>query len=86
MTRFLIGGDPGTQEDSDNVALPLRLAFVGFEGPQGRVSFGKQWSTYYDVAVFTDQAPFFGGSASGTYNAGTDGGVSGTGRANQALQ
>ena len=62
------------------------LAFVGFEGPQGRVSFGKQWSTYYDVAVFTDQAPFFGGSASGTYAAGTDGGISGTGRANQALQ
>jgi hypothetical protein len=38
------------------------------------------------VAVFTDQAPFFGGNASGTYAAGTDGGVSGTGRANQALQ
>ena len=86
VTRFLIGGDPGTQEGSEDVALPLRLAFIGFEGPQGRASFGKQWSTYYDVAVFTDQAPFFGGSASGTYNAGTDGGVSGTGRADQALQ
>lgn len=30
--------------------------------------------------------PFFGGTASGTYAAGTDGGISGTGRANQALQ
>lgn len=86
VTRFLIGGDPGTQEGSEEVAFPLRLAFVGFEGPQGRVSFGKQWSTYYDVAVFTDQAPFFSGTASGTFAAGTDGGISGTGRANQVLQ
>jgi predicted porin len=86
VTRFLIGGDPGTEGGSENVAIPLRLAFVGFDGPEGRVSFGKQWSTYYDVAVFTDQAPFFGGAASGTYAAGTDGGVSGTGRADQALQ
>ena len=86
ITRFLTGGDPGTEEGAENNALPLRLAFVGFDGPQGRVSFGKQWSTYYDVAVFTDQAPFFGGTASGTYAAGTDGGISGTGRPNQALQ
>ena len=86
VTRFLIGGDPGTQEGQEGVAIPLRLAFIGFDGPQGRVSFGKQWSTYYDVGVFTDQAPFFSGSASGTYAAGTDGGISGTGRANQTLQ
>lgn len=86
VTNFLIGGDPGTEEGSENVAVPLRLAFVGFEGPTGRATFGKQWAVYYDVAVFTDQAPFFGGSASGTYAAGTDGGISGTGRADQALQ
>ncbi len=86
LTKFLIGGDPGAQEGSEEVAIPLRLLFVGFEGPQGRVSFGKQWSTYYDVAVFTDQAAFFGGNASGAYAAGTDGGISGTGRADRALQ
>jgi predicted porin len=86
LSRFLIGGDPGTEEGSEDRPIPLRLAFVGFEGPQGRVTFGKQWSTFYDVGVFTDQAPFFGGVASGVYAAGTDGGISGTGRANQALQ
>lgn len=86
LTRFLIGGDPGTQEGQEDVAIPLRLAFIGLDGPQGRLSFGKQWSTYYDVAVFTDQAPFFGGNASGTYAAGTDGGIAGTGRADRVLQ
>jgi len=80
---FIIGGDPGGDSDG---AIPLRLLFVGAEGPGGRISFGKQWSVYYDVAVFTDQAPFFGGEASGTYAAGTDGGLSGTGRADNALQ
>ncbi|TNF78142.1 MAG: porin [Acidobacteria bacterium] len=86
VTNLIIGGDPGTKEGDENVAVPLRLAFLGFEGPIGRGSFGKQWAVYYDVAVFTDQAPFFGGSASGAYAAGTDGGISGTGRADQALQ
>jgi hypothetical protein len=54
VAEFLVGGDPGTEEGSEDVAFPLRLAFIGFDGPQGRVSFGKQWSTYYDVAVFSD--------------------------------
>ena len=86
VTSIIIGGDPGTKEGSENVAIPLRLAFVGIEGPTGRATFGKQWAVYYDVAVFTDQAPFFGGSAAGAYAARTDGGISGTGRADQALQ
>ena len=38
VTRFLIGVDPGIQEGCKNVAIPLRLAFVGFDGPQGRVA------------------------------------------------
>jgi predicted porin len=80
---FIIGGDPGGDSEA---ALPLRLLFAGAEGPGGRISFGKQWAVYYDVAVFTDQAPFFGGEASGTYAAGTDGGLAGTGRADNALQ
>lgn len=86
LGKFLIGGDPGSEDGTEDQPIPLRLAFIGFEGPQGRMSFGKQWSTFYDVAVFTDQAPFFGGAASGVYSAGTDGGVSGTGRADRALQ
>lgn len=46
------GGDPGTGEGSENVTIPLRLAFIGFEGFAGRPTFGKQWSVYYYVAVF----------------------------------
>jgi hypothetical protein len=40
----------------------------------------------YQVAEFTDRFNSFGGEASGTYNAITDGGSSGTGRADQVLQ
>ena len=85
-TRLFAGGDPGAKEGEENRALPLRLLFVGLDGPQGRVSFGKQWAVFYDVGVFTDQLPYFGGTAQGTYAANTDGGVSGTGRADMALQ
>jgi predicted porin len=47
---------------------------------------GKNWSTYYQVSSFTDKFQGAGGSASGTYNAGTDGGSTGTGRADRVLQ
>lgn len=82
----ILGGDPGGREGEETDALPLRLLFVGFEGPWGRSTFGKQWSVFYDVGVFTDQGPFFSGEAAGVYAGGTDGGVSGTGRADMALQ
>ena len=50
------------------------------------VTAGKSWSTYYQVTGFTDRFQGTGASASGTYNAGTDGGHSGTGRADRVLQ
>jgi len=49
-------------------------------------SIGKNWSTYYQVSSYTDRFQGTGGSASGTYNAGTDGGLTGTGRADQVIQ
>ena len=63
-----------------------RLLYAGYESPNLFVLFGKTWSVYYQVSGFTDRFAGAGGSASGTYNAGTDGGYTGTGRADNAFQ
>ncbi len=63
-----------------------RLLYLGYESPNLFLVFGKTWSVYYKVSSFTDRFAGTGGQASGTYNAGTDGGYTGTGRAEQALQ
>lgn len=63
-----------------------RLLYVGYESPRLFLIAGKAWSVYYKVTGFTDRFAGSGGSASGTYNAGTDGGYTGTGRAENALQ
>jgi predicted porin len=62
------------------------LLYVGYESPNLFLVFGKTWSVYYKVSSFTDRFAGTGGQASGTYNARTDGGYTGTGRAEQALQ
>jgi predicted porin len=63
-----------------------RLMYIGVETPKHITTFGKNWSTYYQVSGFTDLFDSTGASASGTYNAGTDGGPTGTGRADYVLQ
>lgn len=63
-----------------------RLLYVGVETPNNYLIYGKNWSSFYQIAGFTDRFNVGGGNASGAYNAGTDGGASGTGRANQVLQ
>jgi outer membrane protein N len=63
-----------------------RLLYVGLETPNTYLIFGKNWSTYYKIAGYTDRFSVGGGNASGAYNAGTDGGASGTGRPNYVLQ
>lgn len=80
--------DPGSSADNDNPNSTLfrRLLYVGVEAPNAMLVLGKNWSPYYQVASFTDRFEGTGGSASGTYNAGTDGGPTGTGRADRALQ
>ena len=64
----------------------LRLLYIGIETPDINVTAGKNWSTYYRVSSFTDRFQGTGASASGTFNAGTDGGNTGTGRADDVLQ
>jgi predicted porin len=95
FTRVEVGVDIGGTVDEqfipkdgtpngDDTNLFSRIGLIGFGTKYGAVSFGKQWSVYYDVSSYTDRFAVFGGSASGTYNAGTDGGGSGTGRADGA--
>ncbi len=79
--------DPGGQGEgifSNDVFL--RLAYVGVELPKAFLTYGKSWSTYYQVASFTDRFQGTGGGASGAFNADTDGGATGTGRADQVWQ
>jgi len=76
-------GDPGFQVGEGNSNLFGRLGYLGVKHENFSFTFGKQWSAYYDVSSYTDNLYAFGGEASGTFNNGTDGGISGTGRANQ---
>ncbi len=64
-----------------------RLGFFGVDtGKYGRVFYGKQLSTHYDITGYTtDRFNVFGGISTATYVAGTDGGQSGTGRADQTV-
>ena len=79
-------GDPGAPIGQGSQAFSSRLGFIGLATRVGSVSWGKQWSPYYDVAEFTDQFQLFSGAASGAFAAGTDGGLAGTGRAERAVQ
>lgn len=85
-TSVTLSGDTlqATQEDT---FIYNRLGYIAFEHElYGRFSVGKQWSVYYDVAQYTDNFVLTGGLALGVYNLNTDGGLSGTGRANKTLQ
>jgi predicted porin len=73
-------------DDGEHRALNPRLYYVAFDSPYAYASYGKNWSTYYQVAGTTDRFATFGGDTSGVFNAGTDGGASGTGRADEVLQ
>lgn len=79
-------GDPGAPIGQGSQAFFSRLGYIGLASPYGNVSWGKQWSPYYDVAAFTDQGQLFSGLASGAFGAGTDGGLAGTGRAERSVQ
>ncbi len=63
-----------------------RLGYVGMQFGENVLVIGKNWSTYYQVAAFTDRFDSVGGQASGAFNVQTDGGASGTGRADEVLQ
>ncbi|MGF1697245.1 hypothetical protein L4C54_16375 [Vibrio lamellibrachiae] len=81
-TSVLEYGMATPQSDNFN-SFYNRLGYVqiGHED-YGRFSFGKQWGTYFDVAGVTDVLWVYGSTANGTRE---NGGVAGTGRANDAL-
>jgi predicted porin len=80
-------GEFGEVTTTSSSPFIARLGFVGIDfGPAGRVAIGKQWSTHYDVTSYTtDRFNVFGGQGTSTYVAGTDGGVTGTGRADRVV-
>jgi predicted porin len=82
----LLNPKGGTTEKGLGDTAFRRLLYVGLETPRNTLTLGKNWSTYYQVSSYTDRFQGTGGRASGTYNAGTDGGPTGTGRADQVLQ
>ena len=73
------------QSDTDSLLTP-RLYYFGIESDALYLKLGKSWSAYYQVAGAADRFSIFGGNATGIYNAGTDGGATGTGRADNAVQ
>jgi hypothetical protein len=81
---FSPGGSSGESQQGES--LFPRLYTVGIETPVLVASYGKSWSTYYKISNFTDRFDANGSSAVGTFNANTDGGATGTGRADQVLQ
>ncbi|MCK7596988.1 hypothetical protein M0G74_06840 [Microbulbifer sp. CAU 1566] len=84
--NLVIQGDqqaaPGDRGDS----IYLRQGHLFAKHPKwGDFAAGKQWGVYYEVTYITDWYNVSGGLASGTYALGTDGGVTGSGRADSAL-
>jgi predicted porin len=77
--------EKGTNE-SDDHKLDSRLLYGGINSDRLSLIWGKNWSSYYQIAGMTDRFSIFGGEAAGVYNAGTDGGATGTGRADDVLQ
>lgn len=66
--------------------LTERLLHVGIDHQNLTLTYGKNWSSYYQVAGLTDRFVIFGGSASGAFNAGSSGQFTGTGRPDDVLQ
>jgi predicted porin len=80
------GGFLVPEKNQERQVFATRLGFLGVDLQKyGIITVGKQWGVYYDVTSYTDKMNVFGGRGSATYVAGTDGGATGTGRADQAL-
>ncbi|MEM6813415.1 MAG: porin [Bacteroidota bacterium] len=79
--------DPGAQVSQVGDAVFIRMGYVGVTYKDISIIIGKDNSLYYELgASEVDRFLAFGGTAIGVWNAGTDGGVSGTGRANQLIK
>ena len=80
-------GEFGVAGTETTPVFLARLGFVGADfGPFGRVVIGKQYGPQYDIASYTtDRFNVFGGQGTASYVAGTDGGTTGTGRADRVV-
>lgn len=83
LAQLLKKSENPSKEDGN---ASKRLVYGGIQTNSTTLTFGKNWSSYYQVSGLTDRFDSFGGNGSGTYNAGTDGGNTGTGRADRAIQ
>jgi len=82
----VIGSDSQTNDNSNGFIFGTRLNFVTLKKDETTFVVGKYWGVYYDIAGITDKYMVFGALGNGVYNAHTDGGGSGTGRAADAVQ
>ncbi|WP_228412729.1 porin [Chryseobacterium sp. G0162] len=82
----LSGGFFSVESAQKQQVFGNRLGYLGLDfGKFGTLTIGKQWSVYRDVTAYTDRFNVFGARASATFIGGTDGGETGTGRADQAV-
>ncbi|MCM2681387.1 porin [Echinimonas agarilytica] len=80
------GGNSLSSDPYDDSTLTNRLGYIGLKHDvYGEFTVGKQWSAYYDVTHVTDYLMVWGGEGSGTFNYHSDGGFSGTGRAEKSF-
>lgn len=85
-TTVKFSGDPGGATGEVDNVFTSRLGYAGIRTKFGQFTWGKQWSVYSDIGGWTDMFNAFGAEASGTYSAGTDGSISGSGRASNSFQ
>jgi predicted porin len=84
--NLLTGLNPDKSRGKFTDTVFTRLFYVGLDAPNANLIMGKNWSPYYKVSGFTDRFQGAGGRGVGTYNALTDGGPTGTGRSDRAVQ
>ncbi len=82
----VVGSDTQVDDNSSGFLLGTRLNYVSLNRGVFTAVVGKNWGVYYDIAGMTDKYMVFGALGNGSFNAGTDGGGSGTGRAANVLQ
>ncbi len=86
LEELRVDSAPARADQEIGRTVFTRVGYAGMQLGENVIALGKNWSTYYQVAAFTDRFDSVGGRASGAYNAQTDGGASGTGRADDVLQ
>jgi len=84
--NLTIGGNGQAPNNTGDDNMFTRLGYIQFSHPSwGDIAVGKQWAAYYDITYGTDILNYWGGSTSGSLHLNSDGGISGTGRAEQAI-